>query len=115
VCVGVAGIIWYGFWLWLVFEKPRKHPTITPQEVHYIEKSIGPVNNTPPNFKTTPWNEIFHSMPVYAIIVANFCRSWTFYLLIISQPTYFKEIFKFSVGFVRLNKNEFRVCLIFIL
>lgn len=39
-------------------------------------------------------------MPVYAIIVANFCRSWTFYLLIISQPTYFAEIFKFGVGFV---------------
>ncbi len=25
----------------------------------------------------TPWRHFFTSMPVYAIIVANFCRSWT--------------------------------------
>ena len=47
--------------------------------------------------QTTPWSAIFHSMPVYAIIIANFCRSWTFYLLLISQPMYFKEVFNFDV------------------
>jgi len=97
---GVMGLLWYGVWLWLAFEKPSKHPTITAQEIHYIEKSIGPVSMVPPNLKTTPWVDIFHSKPVYAIIVANFCRSWTFYLLIISQPTYFKEVFKFSTAVV---------------
>ncbi|ODN04161.1 Vesicular glutamate transporter 2.1 [Orchesella cincta] len=95
---GVVGIIWYFFWLWLVFEKPSRHPTITPQELLYIEKSIGPMSSVPPNFRTTPWRDIFTSMPVWAIVVANFCRSWTFYLLIISQPTYFKEIFKLKVS-----------------
>lgn len=39
-------------------------------------------------------------MPVYAIIVANFCRSWTFYLLIVSQPKYFKDVFGMGVGTV---------------
>jgi hypothetical protein len=99
---GVAGIIWYLVWLWLAFEKPSKHPTITAQELHYIEKSIGPVSGVAPNFKTTPWKEIFHSKPVYAIIVANFCRSWTFYLLLLSQITYFSQEFKFSVAEVRV-------------
>lgn len=47
--------------------------------------------------KTTPWKKIFTSAPVYAIIIANFCRSWTFYLLLISQPMYFKEVFHFDV------------------
>lgn len=37
-------------------------------------------------------------MPVYAIIVANFCRSWTFYLLLISQPAYFEEVFGFEIS-----------------
>ncbi len=41
-------------------------------------------------------------MPVYAIIVANFCRSWTFYLLLISQPAYFEEVFGFEISKVRL-------------
>jgi ACS family sodium-dependent inorganic phosphate cotransporter-like MFS transporter 6/7/8 len=40
-------------------------------------------------------------MPVYAIIVANFCRSWTFYLLIVSQPKYFKDVFEMDVESVR--------------
>ena len=37
-------------------------------------------------------------MPVYAIIVANFCRSWTFYLLLISQPAYFEEVFGLPIS-----------------
>ncbi|XP_008588990.1 PREDICTED: vesicular glutamate transporter 2, partial [Galeopterus variegatus] len=46
----------------------------------------------------TPWRKFFTSMPVYAIIVANFCRSWTFYLLLISQPAYFEEVFGFEIS-----------------
>lgn len=51
----------------------------------------------PQKFKT-PWRRFFTSMPVYAIIVANFCRSWTFYLLLISQPAYFEEVFGFPIS-----------------
>lgn len=51
----------------------------------------------------TPWRKFFTSMPVYAIIVANFCRSWTFYLLLISQPAYFEEVFGFEISKVCKN------------
>lgn len=44
-------------------------------------------------------------MPVYAIIVANFCRSWTFYLLLISQPAYFEEVFGFEISKVRVQES----------
>jgi hypothetical protein len=37
-------------------------------------------------------------MPVWAIIVANFCRSWSFYLLINSQAEYFREALDYNVG-----------------
>ena len=37
-------------------------------------------------------------MPVWAIIVANFARSWTFYLLLITQPKYFKEAYGMNVA-----------------
>ena len=42
--------------------------------------------------------QVFTSMPVWAIIVANFARSWTFYLLLITQPKYFKEVFNMSIA-----------------
>lgn len=58
----------------------------------------------PPQKFNTPWRRFFTSMPVYAIIVANFCRSWTFYLLLISQPAYFEEVFGFEISKVGLQE-----------
>jgi len=57
----------------------------------------------------TPWLKFFTSMPVYAIMVANFCRSWTFYLLIIEQPTYFNEVLKFNIAKVCVIPTHFIV------
>ncbi|XP_016408378.1 vesicular glutamate transporter 3 [Sinocyclocheilus rhinocerous] len=97
---GVFGIIWYIFWLLLAYNSPAIHPTISEEERTYIETSIGEGANlmsATEKFKT-PWREFFTSMPVYAIIVANFCRSWTFYLLLISQPAYFEEVFGFPIS-----------------
>merc|ERR1712088_1200332 len=85
---GCCGVTWYMFWLWLAFEKPSKHPAISPREQLYIEQSID----------ATAWVKVFTSMPVWAIIVANFARSWTFYLLLITQPKYFKEVYNMNVA-----------------
>ncbi|XP_048405184.1 vesicular glutamate transporter 3 [Stegostoma tigrinum] len=97
---GMFGMIWYIFWLLFAYESPAKHPTITREERTYIETSIGERSsliNATQKFRT-PWLKFFTSMPVYAIIVANFCRSWTFYLLLISQPAYFEEVFGFPIS-----------------
>ncbi|XP_059917443.1 vesicular glutamate transporter 3 [Gadus macrocephalus] len=97
---GVFGIIWYVFWLLLAYGSPADHPTISNEERLYIEDAIGERLNqlsVTEKFKT-PWRRFFTSMPVYAIIVANFCRSWTFYLLLISQPAYFEEVFGFPIS-----------------
>ncbi|XP_050441335.1 vesicular glutamate transporter 1 [Adelges cooleyi] len=95
---GVMGMIWYVFWMWLTFEKPSLHPTISARELNHIEKSLGSVKQSaPPTLTNTPWREFFHSMPVYAIIVANFCRSWNFYLLVLFQASYLHS-FNFEVS-----------------
>ncbi|XP_056273115.1 vesicular glutamate transporter 3 [Pseudoliparis swirei] len=101
---GVFGIIWYVMWLLLAYGSPQEHPTITEEERMYIETTIGETMrqlSVTEKFKT-PWRCFFTSMPVYAIIVANFCRSWTFYLLLISQPAYFEEVFGFPISKVGL-------------
>ncbi|XP_071454829.1 vesicular glutamate transporter 1 [Hetaerina americana] len=94
---GVVGLIWYLFWLWLSFEKPAKHPTISARELMYIEQSLGSSSSIAmPTIATTPWRQFFSSMPVYAIIVANFCRSWNFYLLVLFQASYL-QTFHFRI------------------
>ncbi|XP_073756535.1 vesicular glutamate transporter 3 isoform X2 [Callorhinus ursinus] len=100
---GMFGIIWYTFWLLQAYECPAAHPTISSEERNYIETSIGEGANVVSLSKfNTPWKRFFTSLPVYAIIVANFCRSWTFYLLLISQPAYFEEVFGFAISKVGL-------------
>ncbi|XP_053544878.1 vesicular glutamate transporter 2 [Bombina bombina] len=97
---GCFGLVWYMFWILVSYESPATHPTITDEERTYIEESIGESANllgALEKFKT-PWRKFFTSMPVYAIIVANFCRSWTFYLLLISQPAYFEEVFGLEIS-----------------
>ncbi|MEE6498977.1 hypothetical protein FKM82_003268 [Ascaphus truei] len=97
---GSFGLVWYLFWILVSYESPATHPTISAEERTYIEESIGESANllgALEKFKT-PWRKFFTSMPVYAIIVANFCRSWTFYLLLISQPAYFEEVFGLEIS-----------------
>ncbi|XP_026315622.1 vesicular glutamate transporter 1 [Hyposmocoma kahamanoa] len=101
---GICGVIWYTCWLWLVFERPSKHPCISGKELTYVEQSLG--TNTQaamPNFWNTPWKAFATSPPVYAIIVANFCRTWNFCLLVIFQSAYFNTRFNMQItesGFV---------------
>ncbi|XP_008192852.2 vesicular glutamate transporter 1 isoform X1 [Tribolium castaneum] len=92
---GIFGLIWYMAWLWLVFEKPSYHPVIDPKELYYIENSLGSTNQNyvTPNISNTPWKTFFTSLPCYAIFVANFCRSWNFYLLVLFQVMYFKDAY----------------------
>lgn len=95
---GVMGLIWYIFWLWLTFEKPAKHPSISARELVYIEQSLGTSTQVAmPTIATTPWKCFFTSMPVYAIIVANFCRSWNFYLLVLFQAAYLQHTFHLQI------------------
>lgn len=95
---GICGVLWYACWLWLTFEKPRNHPAITIQELKLIEKSLGEsVQIAMPTISTTPFREIFRSLPVYAIIVANFCRSWNFYMLVLYQSAYLKRSFDYNI------------------
>lgn len=96
---GVIGILWYLCWLWLIFEKPSKHPTIEASELAYIENSLGEKHqvHVVPTISNTPWKAFFTSMPVYAIFVANFCRSWNFYLLVLFQASYFNDVHRMNI------------------
>uniref|UniRef100_A0A6P7FDR5 Vesicular glutamate transporter 1 n=1 Tax=Diabrotica virgifera virgifera TaxID=50390 RepID=A0A6P7FDR5_DIAVI len=92
---GIMGIFWYLSWLWLVFEKPAYHTCIDIKELAFIENSLDTAHQhyVAPTLTNTPWKSFFTSLPCYAIFVANFCRSWNFYLLVLFQPSYFQDSF----------------------
>uniref|UniRef100_A0A0M3IKK3 MFS domain-containing protein n=1 Tax=Ascaris lumbricoides TaxID=6252 RepID=A0A0M3IKK3_ASCLU len=103
---GIAGVIWSIFWFSLTFEAPAFHPTISREEKRYIEEQIGHVSMSHPTLSSIPWRAIMTSKPVYAIIVANFARSWTFYLLLQNQLTYMRE----ALG-MKINDSGFLAAL----
>ncbi|KAF3854655.1 hypothetical protein F7725_022710 [Dissostichus mawsoni] len=72
---GVFGMIWYIMWLLLAYGSPAEHPTITDEERTYIETTIG---------------ETMRQLSKTEV--------WTFYLLLISQPAYFEEVFGFPIS-----------------
>jgi ACS family sodium-dependent inorganic phosphate cotransporter-like MFS transporter 6/7/8 len=96
---GIFGMAWFAVWWFVSAETPAAHKTISNEERLYIESTITANTSCVPNkFLKTPWKAFFTSWPVYAIIVANFCRSWSFYLMIITQPKYFEDAFHFDVA-----------------
>ena len=97
-------LVWYVFWLWLSFEKPAIHPNISERELSFIEDSLaGQKGQSIPTLATTPWTAFLTSMPLWAILVANIARSWTFYLLILLQVRYFEEVFHYDTSEVSVD------------
>ena len=52
-----------------------------------------------------PWTSILTSMPVQALNICNFARSWVFFLLLTNEPTYLNT-FGFTLAEVRAKKKQ---------
>lgn len=39
IIIGALGFVWMGFWIYL-YEKPEKHPKVSPEELEYIQQDI---------------------------------------------------------------------------
>lgn len=93
---GLAGVIWFCFWAFLAYERPCLHPTISIDERKLIETRQGEVALIYEHGKV-PWGAIFTSLPVYALIICNFARSFVFYMLLTNQPMYF-YVLRFTIA-----------------
>ncbi len=82
---GSTGFVWFVFWQWRVYNTPKAHPSISPEELAYIEATAAPPE--PPDF--VPYKKIFSSIAVWSIIVNHFCANWGFYVLLAWLPSYF--------------------------
>lgn len=99
--IGILGLIWSLLFVIFIYDKPSEHPTISEEELNYIEKSISEVkslfdNNDKNAVRKVPWKLILLSLPVWSICCAHFARGWTFYLLLTNQPA-FLNAFGFGV------------------
>lgn len=92
---GGTSILWYIFWLFFGFDSPNNHPRISAEEKLYILQSVG--TRRDPHATPFPWRKVAKSVPVWAIIVANFGHNWGFYTLLTNIPTYLSKVLHFGI------------------
>ena len=53
--------------------------------------------------KNIPWKSIVTSPPVWALLLANFTRSWVFATMVTEIPQYFADVFRLNVATVLIE------------
>lgn len=84
--VGIAGSIWFVFYIATVKDSPENDKLIGDIEKDYIVSRRG--SQIFDKQHAIPWKSIFTSVPFLGIIVANFTLSWGLYTITTQLPTY---------------------------
>ncbi|XP_023012124.1 major Facilitator Superfamily Transporter 10 isoform X2 [Leptinotarsa decemlineata] len=92
---GMLGIIWFGFWMYFIYDSPSTHPRIDRQELAYIVASVGPQDEN--DKSPVPWCSLLKCVPLWAILVTQCGGSWAFYTLLTELPTYMSQILHFDI------------------
>ncbi|CAB3221216.1 unnamed protein product [Arctia plantaginis] len=87
---GGLGVIWTVIYIIYGADSPETSRLIKPEEVLYIQKSLGRVGQQ--KKYPTPWLKILTSLPFWAIIVAHCGQNWGFYTLMTEMPTYMAKV-----------------------
>jgi len=89
---GALGIVWWLLWNAKIQSSPERSNSISEEERRYILKQ----RTDSADSKTTisrqvPWKLLFSKKATWAIIVAHFCTTWGYFVLLTWLPTYFNQ------------------------
>ncbi|KAL1497201.1 hypothetical protein ABEB36_008198 [Hypothenemus hampei] len=87
---GILGVAWCVLWIFLGSNNPEGHSYISREERFYIQSSLGDTEAKQP--PPTPWKAILTSMPVWAIVVANFGQNWGYSCLLTEISNYLYKV-----------------------
>ncbi|XP_033757069.1 vesicular glutamate transporter 1-like isoform X2 [Pecten maximus] len=95
---GGCGVLWSLAWFFCIYDSPADHPGVGDREkLLFIEEGPGHRGGNRLIASGIPWQSIFTSLPMYAIIVGSFCRNWIFSLILTELPQYFHDVFNASI------------------
>ncbi|ODN06087.1 Sialin [Orchesella cincta] len=96
---GGTGLLWCVIAYFLVFEWPENHPRIKMQELQFIQKHRAvQYGGTKRQVVRTPWISMLLSVPVWAMLVANFSCFWCFLTISAYLPTYLTEVLHLDIS-----------------
>jgi len=91
---GACGFIWGLFWYKFAFNSPEEHPTISKDELEFINLTVPKVTKDDRN----PWKDIVKSLPVWALVAAFTSFAWGMEMLFTFLPTFLKDILGFNIS-----------------
>ncbi|XP_064107396.1 sialin-like isoform X2 [Macrobrachium nipponense] len=96
---GSLSLVWCLFWFSLMHSYPSEHPRISSKELEYIELAIKQSGTSMEDDqpKSIPWRSILTSVPMLAMMTADFGNNWAIGLFYTQLPTYMKNILGFSI------------------
>ncbi|XP_031764704.2 sialin-like [Galleria mellonella] len=94
---GVLQVTWSALWLFVVTDRPDKHPYISNEEFTYLTNTIGTIFTIKLMNSQAPWKSILKSVPFWALCILNFGYAWMIISLCIYGPFYYSKIVKYSI------------------
>ncbi|VDO75116.1 unnamed protein product [Schistosoma margrebowiei] len=91
------GLIWCIFWWRLIDEKPNKDKKLNKYELNYLKSTISNRILYNHNYTHIPWNKIFTSRPVYAILFTYAADDWTFQISSVCMQSFYQQIYNVDV------------------
>ncbi len=99
---GALGAVWWALWQKFVASGPAQSRSISTREVEYLAKErariVGDGGKEKVANSGIPWRRLFGEKAVYAIIVAHFCVTWGYFVLLTWLPTYFNRKLGFNLA-----------------
>lgn len=109
---GLFGVVCSILWWLIVEDKPEDYSKITSSELDYINQSLD--SDYKKKKISHPWKEILTSPSVWAIIVAHFCESWGYQMMITQLPILLASVFKYHVSLTGLQMAIFHFILMIV-
>lgn len=94
---GFLGVIWCIFWWRTVEERPTHDTHLHAKEWQYLVESIRKKVLYAKRGLRIPWNKLFRSRPIYAIVIAYSADDWTFQISSVCMQSYFRDLYDADV------------------
>ncbi|VDN57852.1 unnamed protein product, partial [Dracunculus medinensis] len=89
---GCLAFVWCFIWIKYINDSPGNDQYITTEELTWLQK-----NSQSTNYLVVPWNNIFTSKSVWAIVTAHFCENWGFYTMLTSLPRILSDLMNYEL------------------
>ncbi|XP_048732820.2 vesicular glutamate transporter 3-like [Ostrea edulis] len=99
IIYGSLAVLWSVVWICMVYDSPNVHPSLCEKERIIFEKDGSNILLSSARMaEKIPWKGILTSVPVWALFLINFTRSWVFAMMITEIPQYFADVFTLNVA-----------------